>query len=374
MEKVGILAICYGSRGTAIIDAFLRSEKYAIELYVVDVNRNPVNVEKAKQHIVIPDLDVTKIMKFAEKYQKMIDFGIVGPEKPIIAGIRDILEKETNIPMICPTKKYAIEGSKVAQRQLFQEVKADVNPRFKLFNPQDYANLADVKKDLWKWLDIFNDQVAVKPDGTTAGKGVGIWGDHFTNRQDLFQHFISNYQHGPVIVEEKLVGEESSFQAFCDGKNIVPLPETRDYKRAFEGDQGPNTGGMGSYKAPSDWLPFMTSQERAKEIEIVKRMFQRLKGKGSNPGLRGIPFYVAFMHTREGLKILENNSRPGDPEIMNILPLLKDDFIDVCFHMIEGTLKRVQFEKLATVVTYKVPPTYGGRVTEFKRDSQIHLK
>jgi phosphoribosylamine--glycine ligase len=79
------------------------------------------------------------------------------------------------------------------------------------------------------------------------------------------------------------------------------------------------------------------------------------------------------MHTSEGLKILENNSRPGDPEIMNILPILKDDFIDVCFQMIEGNLKRIKFEKLATVVTYKVPPTYGGRVKEFRGDKQIHL-
>jgi phosphoribosylamine--glycine ligase len=373
MDKVGILAICYGSRGTAIIDTFCRSQKYAVEVYIVDVNRNPFNIEKAKRHIVIPDLDVKKITKFAEKYQNKIDLGIVGPEKPIIAGIRDILEKETSIPMICPTQKYAIEGSKIAQRLLFQEIKADVNPQFKLFDPHHYTNLTDVKNDLWKWLDTFNDQVAVKPDGTTAGKGVGIWGDHFTNRQDLFQHFLSNYKHGPVIVEEKLFGEESSFQAFCDGKNIVPLPETRDYKRAFEGNQGPNTGGMGSYKAASDWLPFMTSQDRAKEIDVVKSMFKRLKGKGSNPGLRGIPFYVAFMHTREGLKILENNSRPGDPEIMNILPILKDDFIDVCFQMIEGNLKRINFEKLATVVTYKVPPTYGGRVKEFRGDKQIQL-
>ncbi len=195
MNKVGVLAICYGSRGTAIVDAFCRSKKYSVELYIADKNRNPFNVKKAKKHVVIPDLDVKKISKFADKYKNKIDFGIVGPEKPIIAGVRDILEKETSIPMICPTRKYAIEGSKVVQRRLFQEIKADVNPRFKLFDRNDYTNLTDVKKDLWKWLDDLNDQVAVKPDGTTAGKGVGIWGDHFTNRQELFQHFLSNYKH-----------------------------------------------------------------------------------------------------------------------------------------------------------------------------------
>ena len=256
---------------------------------------------------------------------------------------------------------------------MFGEINANVNPRFKAFDRHDYTNLTAVKKDLWKWLDTLHNQVAVKPDGTTAGKGVGIWGDHFTTRKELFQHFLSNFQYGPVIVEEKMVGEESSFQAFCDGKNLVSLPETRDYKRAFEGDQGPNTGGMGSYKDANDSLPFMTQQDRLKEIEVVNRLFKLVKGKGSNPGLRGVPFYVAFMHTSHGLKILENNSRPGDPEIMNILPILKDDFCDVCFKIIEGKLNTVKFEKLATVVTYKVPATYGGRMKEYKGDKQVHL-
>jgi len=176
----------------------------------------------------------------------------------------------------------------------------------------------------------------------------------------LFEHFLSNYEHGSVIIEEKIEGEESSFQAFCDGKHIVPLPETRDYKRAFDGDKGPNTGGMGSYKDKRDWLPFMMASDKEKETEIVTQVFSQLRGKGSNIGLRGIPFYTAFMHTDKGPKILENNSRPGDPEILNILPILKDDFIDVCYKILDGSLTRVDIEEKATVATYKVPPNYGG--------------
>ncbi|MDH5713743.1 MAG: hypothetical protein OEY83_07390, partial [Candidatus Bathyarchaeota archaeon] len=147
---------------------------------------------------------------------------------------------------------------------------------------------------------------------------------------------------------------------FCDGKHMVPLPETRDYKRAFDGDKGPNTGGMGSYKDVGDWLPFMTSADKEKEVQIVNKIFKRLRGRGSNPGLRGIPFYDAFIHTGRGPKILENNSRPGDPEILNLLPILKDDFVDLCFKILDGNLTRVEFEKRATVVTYKAPPNYGG--------------
>jgi phosphoribosylamine--glycine ligase len=373
MEKVGVLVVAYGSRGTAIIDALCRSEDYQVEAYVADRNRNPFNVAKAKHHRVIPDLNVEAIVTFAQRYRRELDFGIVGPEKPIIDGVRDRVEEKTGIPMICPTKEYAIEASKVAQRRLFQEVEPDLNPKFKVFDPKDYPSVPSVQKDVWKWLDQIQNQVAVKPDGVTSGKGVGVWGDHFHTRQALFDHFLSNYQYGPVIIEEKIVGEESSFQAFCDGKRLVPLPETRDYKRAFDGDRGPNTGGMGSYKARGDRLPFMASYDRDKEVKVMARIFRRLKGRGSNPGLRGVPFYGAFIHTGRGPKILENNSRPGDPEIMNILPIFDEDFVELCFKMIEGTLTRVQVKLQATVVTYKVPPTYGGKMGAFAGDREVHL-
>ena len=365
MEKVGILVVSYGSRAAAMIDAFVRSEDYAPKFYVVDKQANPFNVKHAEKHTVISDYNLAEIAKFAKKHRDNIDFCIVGPEKPIIAGVRDVVEKETKIPVICPTKKYAIEASKIAQRQLFQKVAPDVNPRFKVFDPKDYSSTTQVKKSVYSWLKELDNQVAVKPDKATAGKGVGVWGDHFNSPEEVFAHFISSYEHGPVIIEEKVLGEESSFQTFCDGKHLVPLPETRDYKRAFDDDKGPNTGGMGAYKNAGDILPFMTSGDRAKEIELVSKVFEELKGKGSNPELRGVPFYAAFIHTSKGPKILEVNSRPGDPEIMTLLPVLKDDFVDVCYKMVDGTLRNVNFRKQATVVTYKVPPDYGGYAVKF---------
>ena len=365
MEKVGILVVSYGSRAAAIIDAFVRSEEYTPKIYVADKQKNPFNVKRAEKHAVIPDLNVKEILRFAKRHEDRIDFGIVGPEKPIIAGVRDIIEKETRIQMICPTRRCAIEASKIAQRQLFQKVVPEVNPKFKVFDPNDYSSTTQVKKSVNNWLTKLGNQVAVKPDKATAGKGVGVWGDHFNTREEVFEHFLSNYEHGPVIIEEKVEGEESSFQAFCDGKDLIPLPETRDYKRAFDEDKGPNTGGMGSYKNSGAILPFMTLRDREKEIELVNRVFMELKGKGSNPELRGIPFYAAFIHTDKGPKILEVNSRPGDPEIMNLLPILKDDFVEVCYNMLDGNLRKVNFRNQATVVTYKVPPNYGGYATVF---------
>jgi len=365
LEKVGILVVSYGSREAAMVDAFCRSEEYDVNLYIVDKQRSPFNLERAKEHRVVPSLDVKDICTFAKRFKGEIDFGIVGPEKPIINGVRDIVEEETGVQMICPTKEYAIEGSKVAQRYLFQEAVPEVNPRFKVFDPMEYGGIDEVKRELHKWLDELDDKAVVKPDSPAAGKGVGVWGDHFNTREQLIDHFLFNYKEGSVIVEEKIEGEESSFQVFCDGRHLVCLPETRDYKRAFDGDKGPNTGGMGSYKDTEDCLPFMTVEDRQREEDVIELIFQRLKGKGGNPGLRGVPFYEAFIHTGRGPEILENNSRPGDPEIQNILPVLKDDFVDICFRMIEGNLTSIRIDRKATVVTYKVPPNYGGYADSF---------
>jgi phosphoribosylamine--glycine ligase len=362
---VGILVISYGARGAAMIDAFSQSREYKTEIFVVDRQRNPFNLKQAAEHVVVPDLDVQTISRFAAKRRSKIDFGIVGPEKPIINGIRDVVEEDTDIPMICPTKQFAIEASKVAQRLLFENTVPEVNPRFQVFSPKDYKSTSDVKKALYSWLDQLDDQAVVKPDVPAAGKGVGVWGDHFSTRLELYDHFLANYEQGAVLVEEKVEGEEASFQALCDGKNLVPLPDTRDYKRAFDNDEGPNTGGMGSYKNRGNTLPFSTTDDREKEIEIVNTVFTSMKRQGSGSELRGVPFYVAFMHTARGLKVLENNSRPGDPEIMNILPLLRDDFADVCFRMVEGNLNKVELDDQASVVTYKAPPSYGGYLNTF---------
>ncbi len=366
MENVGVLVVSYGAREAAIVDALSRSPNYKVKIFVADKQRNPFNVEKAFKHVVVPDLNIEALCKFAEANKSDIDFAIVGPEKPIIEGARDQIEKRTGIPVICPKQEYAIEVSKVEQRLLFQDIVPEANPRFKIFNPKDYKSTEDAKKAVYLWLDELHNEAVVKPDRPTAGKGVGVWGDHFSTREQLFEHFMSSFQYGTVIIEEKIDGEESSFMAFCDGKHLAPLPDTRDHKRAFDDDRGPNTGGMGSYKDTVDHLPFMTKKDRENELEIAQKIFKEWTAKmPDSSAVRGVPLYLAFMHTRGGPKILENNSRPGDPEIINILPVLKDDFVDLCYKMIDGTLTQVNVEKTATVLTYKVPPSYGGYADVF---------
>jgi phosphoribosylamine--glycine ligase len=366
MEKIGVLVVSYGAREVAMVDALLQSTNYQIDLFVADKQRNPFNAEKAAKQVVIPSLNIEEICKFAESNKENIDFVLVGSEKPIIEGLRDLVEKRTGIPVICPKQEYAIEVSKIMQRQLFQEIAPEANPRFKIFSPANCKGETEAKSAVYRWLDELDNQAVVKPDKPALGKGVGVWGDHFATREQLFEHFMSNFKYGSVIIEEKIDGEESSFQAFSDGKNFVPLPDTRDYKRAFDDDKGPNTGGMGSYKNVGSTLPFLTETEREAELELANKIFKGWQAKTKDDSaLRGIPLYLAFMHTGHGIKVLENNSRPGDPEIINLLPLMEDDFVDVCFKMIEGNLTSVKLEKVATVLTYKVPPDYGGYVDAF---------
>jgi phosphoribosylamine--glycine ligase len=365
MEKIGVLLVSYGAREIAMADALLRSKKYQVELYIADKQCNPFNAERATKHKVIPSLDIEEICKFAEENKEKLDFVMVGSEKPIIEGIRDLIEKKIGIPVICPTKEYAIEESKIAQRILFEEIAPEANPRFKIFDPANYKG-KDVRSEVYKWLDELDNQAVVKPDKPALGKGVGVWGDHFTNREQLFEHFMSNFKYGSVILEEKIDGEESSCMGFCDGKHFILLPDTRDYKRAFDDDKGPNTGGMGSYKDVADYLPFLTASEREKELALADRVFRGWKTKiKDDTALRGVPLYLAFMHTGRDIKILEINSRPGDPEIMNLIPIIKDDFVDVCLKMVNGNLNSVAMEDSATVLTYKVPADYGGYATAF---------
>ncbi|MFH1328398.1 MAG: hypothetical protein ABIH76_06115 [Candidatus Bathyarchaeota archaeon] len=378
MERVGVLVVSYGSRGASIVDSLARSEKYAPEIYIADKQRNPFNVKKAKQHVVIPNLNAEKICEFVEKYRHEIDFGIVGSETPIIDGVRDIVEEKTNIPLICVTKKFALERSKIEQRLLLQAVMPEANPRYKIFDPVNHKSGEEVSKSVRVWIEELGgiDRVVIKPDRPGFGKGVGVGGEHFFTIEQAIDHFNSTYggeSKERVIIEEKVEGEESSFQAWCDGKTLAPLPETRDHKRAFDGDKGPNTGGTGSYKDRVDHLPFITRDDKDKEIEIVNKLFNLLRKESDDSGLRGMPFYAAFMHSKDGPKLLEINSRPGDPEIINLMPILRDDFVDTCYKMIEGNLGKVELEPQATVVTYALPLTYGSYRSQFSSNPPVNL-
>ncbi len=132
MENVGVLLVSYGSRAASIADALTRSENYKVTIFDADKQKNPFIYKRSKD--VMLGLDVKRIGEFAKKHKDEIDFGIVGPEGPIIEGVRDVVEKEAGVPMICPTKEFAIEGSKLRQRILMEKCCPKANPKFKVFD------------------------------------------------------------------------------------------------------------------------------------------------------------------------------------------------------------------------------------------------
>lgn len=368
----GVLVVSYGARAATMVDLFERSE-HEVDLFIVDKQKNPFNVERSEEHIVDPSLSVDNIVDFADEHKEKIDFGIVGPEDPIIKGVRDDVEEKTSIPMICPTEEFAIEVSKVRQRKLMEEVTPEMNPEFKVFTPEDFSSKEEAKEAVNDYLDEVGNDVAVKPDTPAAGKGVGVWGDHFTTRDELFEEFFyPNLQDGKVLIEKKVEGEEFSLQFISDGEHLIETPPVRDYKRAFEGEEGPNTGGMGSYKAEGNILPFMEESDWEKALETGKKLHKALKEEGDKEGLRGFPLYMAYVCNSDGIKVFEINSRPGDPEVMNILPILEEDFVKVCHKILDQELNTLEFEDKATVVTYKVPWDYG-RDEDYKGDKKIDL-
>jgi len=363
---VGVLGISYGSRFACIADTLARSGQ-KVKLFITDKQLNPFNLRLCQltggEHVVIPGLEVPKIVEFAKTHENEIDFGILGPEGPGIAGLRDAIENQTRIRMICPTQRYFIERSKVEQRELMERAIPKANPKFRVFDSALLKSEEEAREEFYRWLDEIGEEVAIKPDAPATGKGVGVWGDHFRSREEAFREFfLPNLRKGKVIVEEKIEGEEFSLQFLTDGRNLIPTPAVRDYKRAFDWDLGSNTGGMGSYKDVGNLLPFMTQRDWEEAVEIGERIHSALQGGESRPEVRGV-MYMAYIIGKGGVKVLEINSRWGDPEVMNILPLLKQDFVEVCFRWLEGRLTRLEFEELASVVVYATPLSYGGYTT-----------
>ncbi len=179
-----------------------------------------------------------------------------------------------------------------------------------------------------------------------------------------------------IVLEEKLVGEEFTIQAFCDGGRVVPMPAVQDHKRAYEGDKGPNTGGMGSYSQKGGLLPFLGRADYEDAVKIMENVINALRMEGAE--YKGT-LYGQFMLTREGPKVIEFNARFGDPEAMNVLSLLSSDFTTICQKMANGSIsmKDARFEAKSSVCKYVVPEGYGTKSLageEIKVDEQAIAK
>jgi len=218
----------------------------------------------------------------------------------------------------------------------------------------------DTVEDAAEFIDDFSQDVVVKPVGLTGGKGVKIVGEHLTDSEDAknyVKEIIDNKigGHASVVLEERLIGEEFTVQALVDGDHLVPMPAAQDHPHAYVGDQGPITGGMGSYSDKDGLLPFLESKDYDAAVKVMEETIRAVK-KEVGP-YKGV-LYGQFMLCREGPKLVEYNARFGDPEAMNVLPLLETSMVDLCHGVLDGNLKKALFKPQATVCKYLVPNGY----------------
>ncbi len=344
-----VLTIGGGGRECAAVEALCKSGS---EVYAVMRNGNPGIIRMAKDFIYSDEKDIERIVEYGKKNE--VELAFVGPEAPLEVGIVDALEK-AGIPCASPTKAAArIETSKSFMRDLVQRYRIDGNLGYAAF--EDVSGIEDYLKTL-------DYEIVVKPIGLTGGKGVKVEGEHLHSLKDIMEYvheiFDQNIGKAGVIIEEKAVGEEFTQMVFCDGKTIAPMPVVQDHKRAYEGDVGPNTGGMGSYSDADHLLPFVTEKDREDSLKILRQIVKAMSDEGCP--YHGV-MYGQFMLTKDGPKIIEINARFGDPEAMNVLPILEDDFEKICHDMAHGTLSdNVKFANKATVCKYVVPKGYGTK-------------
>ncbi|MCX9010180.1 MAG: phosphoribosylamine--glycine ligase [Candidatus Methanoperedens sp.] len=349
-----VLLVGGGGREHAIAEAIARSRK-SPELYVAMSKKNPGIAHLCKDFLLVKETDPA-VVDFAVK--NMIELAVIGPEAPLAAGIPDLLW-DAGIPVVGPRKLAAqIEFDKAWTRNFMKKYGIAGLPKFRVFRKGAGGSN--------EFIDELGD-VVVKPAGLTGGKGVRVMGDHF-NLEGAKAYAREVLNNDDLVVEERLIGEEFTVQAFVDGSTLAFAPAVQDHKRAYEGDKGPNTGGMGSYNDSKDILPFMRKSDYTDARKIMTEAVRAIRKETGVP-YQGI-LYGQFMAMGNGISVIEFNARFGDPEAMNVLPLLDNDFLDVCQGIVTGTLGRVAFKKQATVCKYAVPSGYPDNPV---KDSPVQI-
>jgi phosphoribosylamine--glycine ligase len=355
---VNTLVIGHGAREHVIGETLSR---FGAKLHAFMSFKNAGLEDLSEGRIKIhSETDFKEIIDYCKS--NSIDFCVIGPEAPLVVGIVDAIEKN-GIPCVGPKIEAAqLEGSKIFTRNLLEKYKINSNITSKMFN-----SLEGIEKFI---KDMGVENVVVKPDGLTGGKGVKVYGDHLFSLDQVLSYCKELVQGGNFfLLEEKCDGEEFTLQTFVDGKNVIGTPIVQDHKRAYENDEGPNTGGMGSYSMENHLLPFISKNDVEDAINDMKKVVAAVKAE-TGVEYKGF-LYGQYMKTAKGIKLIEFNARFGDPEAMNVLPLLSSNFVDICLGIINGNLKSdIKFEEKATVCKYLAPEGYP---TNPKKDVPIKI-
>lgn len=345
-----ILVVGGGGREHALTEALSRSS--GVTICSVMSRKNPGIAALSEEICLCSETDVPSVVAFAKECG--VGYAVIGPEAPLEAGLADALAAE-NIACVGPAREAArIETDKEFCRNLMKEHGIPGCPAFAAFHDADAA---------CAYIEESGREFAIKPIGLTGGKGVKIMGEHVDI--EGAKEYVREIG-GEVVLEERLIGEEFTLMTFVDGEHVVPMPLVQDHKRAYEGDEGPNTGGMGSYSMPDHMLPFVTADDYAQAVAIMEGVLAAMRAEGLV--YKGF-LYGQFMVTATGPMVIEFNARFGDPEAMNLLTLLSSDFGAIVRKIAEGTLaaEDVSFMHKASVCKYLVPEGYPGNPQKGER-------
>jgi len=314
-----VLVIGNGGREHAIIWTLSKSQRVD-KIYCAPGNAGTASIA---ENIDISADNIDALLDFAKKND--IELTVVGPEVPLVLGIVDLFESQ-GLRIFGPNRQCAmLEGSKAFSKEFM--IRNNIPTAM-------YAEYTDYNEAVAN-IDRLGFPIVIKADGLAAGKGVLIeyeLEDAIKNLKDIMVNKVFGESGSKVVFEEFMTGIEASMLCFVDGNTIVPMESAQDYKRIFDGDMGPNTGGMGTY-SPS--LIFNSELEGRIEREILEPIMAGFKKEGLK--FKGVLF-IGLMITSEGPKVLEFNVRFGDPETQSVLPRLKTDLVDIFESVIDEKL------------------------------------
>ena len=318
-SKLKILVIGSGGREHALVWKLAQSPR-AGTIYCAPGN---AGIAQQATCVPIPATDLGELAGFAER--EGIGLTVVGPEQPLAAGIVDLFQ-ERGLRAFGPTRRAALlESSKVWSKDFF--ARHDL--------PTGFFGTFDTAEDAIAYLDTQSYPVAVKADGLAAGKGVTL----ARTREEAVEAIMDSLVRGVfgesgrwVVIEEFLVGQEVSMMALSDGEHLYALPASQDHKQVCDGDQGPNTGGMGCYSP----VPIFPEELYQHTLEGILQTTIRAMAAERRPFVGCL--YAGLVLTEEGPKLLEYNGRFGDPETQVVLPRLEADLVDLLEAAVEGRL------------------------------------